>query len=593
MKKAAQRFMSLILSVMLMLSFAALPAYSAKDMFTYIYVENTEQEGGLINYRYVDENGNEVVFENNELGCQSSSLPAAYSAVDKGYVTRVKSQGDSGVCWSFSAMSLLESDSIIKGYESASSADFSEAHHVWFASRGRAEDENDLAYGDGYYFDEPYLRGGNWKISAASLARWSGAAEETEFPFYGSSLESMGNYAESDRYNTSGGVILESAQSLTSAEDVKQWIVDHGSVTAAFYYEGSCYNSSSAAYCTATTGSINHQIVVVGWDDSFSASNFKSTCTPSANGAWLCKNSWGTYWGDGGYFWISYYDASITLFAGYSVQKSEDYYKNYSYNGAEWYSALGLSRAFQVANVFTASGYESLTAIAVQTYGENIEIEATVYKNISDGYSSPVQGTAACTVETVLGNEGYHTIYLDSAVVLEPGEIFSVVVEYYNPNGTTYIPIEKTVADGLTYSSREGESFINVSATGNSWISTSTQSAHNVYIQALTKCNHQLEALTQDATCTVDGIEKIQCTQCGKVEAERVIGATGHDYGEWTDFAYSSENGRQISRSTCSHCGDFMERAYYTNNVVTLDRFMEMLFLKFKEIIRYIFTLRY
>lgn len=591
MKKTALKRISLILSVLLLISCAALPVYAAEKKLDRIYVENTGQENGLVNYRYVDESGNEIVFEDNQLSCQAASIPSSYSSVDKGYVTPPKDQGDSGVCWSFSAMSLVESDSIIKGYTTLSQADYSEAHHAWFVGRSLAEDENDLAYGDGYAIDDPYNRGGNWRISAASLARWTGVATESEFPFYGGSLESMGNYDESDRYNNSGGVILESAVELSDAEDIKQWIIDHGSVTAAFYYDNSCYNSPTAAYCTATTDSINHQIVIVGWDDDFSASDFKSTCVPSGNGAWLCKNSWTTYWGDEGYFWISYYDSSISLFAGYSVQESGDYYKNYNYNGAEWYTGYQLSNALQVSNVFTASGYESLSAIAVQTCGATTEIEIDIYKNIASGYTSPIQGTAAYSASTVLEGTGYHTVYLDSAVSLEPGEIFSVVVRYYNPDGYTVIPVEGGDVEGLSFSSRDGESYINLSKTGNQWVTAASQGGHNFYIQAITKCNHQLATESADATCTENGSEKIHCTQCGSIEAERIINATGHDYGEWTDYTYSAEEGRRISTCTCANCGDCMKRGYYTSNVVTLDRLMEMLLIKFREVIRNIFTL--
>ena len=37
---------------------------------------------------------------------------------------------------------------------------------------------------------------------------------------------------------------------------------------------------------------IDHEIAIVGWDDSL--------------GVWLIKNSWGTSWGDGGYMKLKY-----------------------------------------------------------------------------------------------------------------------------------------------------------------------------------------------------------------------------------------------------------------------------------------------
>lgn len=53
-----------------------------------------------------------------------------------------------------------------------------------------------------------------------------------------------------------------------------------------------------------------HAISIVGWDDDYNRNSFNKDSTGKSlgkkNGAWICKNSYGTDFGDGGYFYMSY-----------------------------------------------------------------------------------------------------------------------------------------------------------------------------------------------------------------------------------------------------------------------------------------------
>lgn len=609
MKNTFKKLTSAILATAIgVLSFsAANPAYATDEPMVINVVTDGTSEYGFQPYRYVDENGNEVVlgrnkaetfgegnnviiFDNSGADCSltASSLPASYDSRDKGFVTDVKYQGDGGNCWSYASISMMESSSIINGFETAETADYSEAHLTWFAGKGLAEDTEDMAYGDGFDLESPYYYGGNWRRAAATFARWSGVADESEFPAYPRNISAMGNYAESDRYNTSAGVVLESAQQLSGADDVKQWIVENGSATAAYYHGSTNYNSKTSAYCCLENKTINHMITIIGWDDDYSAENFSKV--PSADGAWLCKNSWGTGWGDKGCFWISYADANLLLFAGFTARSSENCYKNYTYNGSEWNSALGMSGKIQVANVFTASSHEKLTAVAVQTAGTNNSTKIMVYKNLADGCTTPIAGTLASTTSIVLKREGYHTIYLDEAVSLEPGETFSVVAEYSNlDTGVTYFPVEKKTVEYQTYGSREGESFINLRATKYAWQPASKYEVNNVYVQAFTECEHSCTTETELATCTENGVETVYCTQCGKVESETVVSHTGHTFGTWSQFEKNSK-GEEISTRSCMICGITETRLLSQMNVVTADNLFNMFFTRFVQIFRSLFS---
>ena len=80
---------------------------------------------------------------------------------------------------------------------------------------------------------------------------------------------------------------------IPSVAAIKQASYTYGAVTAYVYadrtfqaYTGGVYNN------TKTYRYTNHQIQLVGWDDTL--------------GAWLLKNSWTTGWGIGGYMWITY-----------------------------------------------------------------------------------------------------------------------------------------------------------------------------------------------------------------------------------------------------------------------------------------------
>lgn len=52
-----------------------------------------------------------------------------------------------------------------------------------------------------------------------------------------------------------------------------------------------------------------HVLNVIGWDDNYPKENFN--IQPQNNGAWILQNSWGSEWGDNGYYYISYESDNI------------------------------------------------------------------------------------------------------------------------------------------------------------------------------------------------------------------------------------------------------------------------------------------
>ena len=181
------------------------------------------------------------------------------------------------------------------------------------------------------------------------------------------------------------------------------------------------YNQDTSAQYYNGNGSGNHFVTLVGWDDNYSRDNFK--IKPDGDGAWICKNSWGTEWGENGYFYISYYDTAFARFAesvGYIINNVENYTTVYQYDIGDfdkYFKDNGQIISF--ANTYEAIDNELISAVG--TYFENADEDYTikVYVNSALAYSQTGKST----------HGGFETIKLDKQIVVNAGIEFSVEIQ--------------------------------------------------------------------------------------------------------------------------------------------------------------------
>lgn len=460
---------------------------------------------GYSDYKWLDEEGNEVSFEKaaqtqKKTFSKRSVLPSSYNSADYGLVTGVKDQGISGNCWAFSFMSasesylLTKSENLIEDYDKF---DFSEAHHVWFTHESLVNDENDSTSGDGVSVSSPYQNGGNWLRSTFSLARGSGYAYEKDYPFYTNDLSSMGNYDESARYESNYRLADSYTIPSSDIQSIKEKIMANGSVTAAFYLSSSYLTriSGNTCYYCPDENATNHQIAIVGWDDNYSASNFTKNESPSSDGAWIVKNSYGASWGNDGFFYLSYCDRSLDNFNAVEVDDAQKYESVYQYDGYGYSTGMSATtsdgspiKTVSFANVFTAKQKENLHSVAFYTLNPTVEYTIEIYTSLSENYQTPVSnGKCVLSQSGKLDYSGYFTVELDEAVSLEQGELFSVVITLTADEGAL-IPVEgqSGQSDGSFvryYSSSLNQSYYKF-GTYTSWQDSSSKGINNVCLKA-------------------------------------------------------------------------------------------------------------
>ena len=371
------------------------------------------------------------------------AYPASYDLRTLGKVTPVRDQGSFNTCWAFATFGSLESTLL-----PVESLNFS---------------EDNVAVNAG--FDFGVYGGGNEFMSAAYLSAWNGPVFESDDP-YGDGTSPAGL---APREHVQNVLMLPNRAGPTDNDTIKWALSTYGAVYSVLRWADANFDSSSNAFYYSGTGAYNHAIAIVGWDDSYSRYNFVGT--PPSDGAFIVRNSWGSSWGDGGYFYVSYCDTLIgqenTIF---TAEATGDYTGIYQYDRYGFVTSIGWSplTTAWMANAFTARGNEALAAVSFYAQVPNTTYSIYLGSSLSNRTLLD-SGTIAVA--------GYRTIALPTQPLVNTGDKFYVIVRLTTPGLGYPIAIESpetgyssaaTSAAGQSYASADGSAWSDMGAAG-SW----------------------------------------------------------------------------------------------------------------------------
>ena len=396
----------------------------------------------------------------------TQKTPAEYNPEDYGIKLTVGDQGSYGTCWSFASLGALEASYIAQGYASTA-PDLSELHQAWYAFRDpRPGYSLPLHRNNRRILDQ----GGNTDDSLYFLSRM-GTALNTEMPYsMAGSLESNPPTKYPDTYSNPlrlKAVYQIGAITKDKIERVKHLIMNYGAVHIGYRHLDE-YEGLGSSYYMPNVYSIPrdrggwHAVIIVGWDDNYSSENFGTK--PDSNGAWLAKNSWGTGFGEGGYFWISYEQETSDC----AVFVADDSISDNTTAAIESFPDNWSANIF-VAEKIESEDAESLNAVSFHTRRINVQYE--VYVN-RFGKTKPENGPGVPQGNPVasgtLPYEGYHTVELDEPIEIEPGEYFAVMVKLSSPDAVLRNKY-------LTVAAKNNSSIVSSAeyTAGNSWFAES------------------------------------------------------------------------------------------------------------------------
>lgn len=400
---------------------------------------------GLLDYSYTFDIAENVVTAADT--DDSAVIPTRFDMREKGRVSRVRNQGSYGTCWAFAATSALES-SLYPEEENLFSVDH-------------------MSMSNSYNVNQ--YDGGEYTIGMAYLAAWQGPVYEKDDPY--------GDGKTNGRLTAVKHVQEMQIIDGKNYEGIKEAVFQYGGVQSSLYStirssQGSSefYNKDTSAYCYIGTEKPNHDVVIIGWDDNYPASNFNTPL--EGDGAFICQNSWGEDFGEGGIFYVSYYDTNIgTHNVVYTrVDETDNYDHIYQSDLCGWVGKMGYdNEEIYGANVFTAEGDEDVAAASFYATGADTSYELYLVHDFEDEKSLDDRIKVA---EGSCKQAGYYTVDFKTPMQVKAGERYAIVLYIKTPGAAHPMAIEYdsgeasldtvNLEDGEGYISYNGRKFVNV-----------------------------------------------------------------------------------------------------------------------------------
>lgn len=338
-----------------------------------------------------------------------NKLPSSYDYRKLGYVTSVKNQGEKNSCWAFAANAAVES-SILKATKKK--YDFSE--NVVFDSMLKYSKYGALDTSELALIVRP----------TGSLLSWLGTTPQ-EYDSYDELGKITDLLSSDETVHIQDMMYINPAVNVKNIRPIKEAIYKYGGVylfVSAEYNNQKKFNKKTSAAYTNKFMPANHAVTIVGWDDNYSKNNFATK--PEGNGAWIVKNSYGTQWGNKGYYYLSYYDKTVLNQKGivFLFNNTVNYNKNYQTDiigNDENYYRPNKGNTIYYMNKYDMLDQDYLAAVGTYFERKGVNYELEIYVNNKLKYTQ--KGTSLFN--------GFSTIKLKNYISVKTNDEVKVLMK--------------------------------------------------------------------------------------------------------------------------------------------------------------------